>query len=68
MIFRSFRVKVTVLFVLLMFLSGLIGNFFVYEYSLKSQMDQLRDKLMIIAQLIAKNVDAKELLGIPLNK
>ena len=67
MLFRSFRFKVAVLFVLLMFLSGFIGNFFVYEYSLKTQMDQLRDKLMIIAQLIAKNVDAKELLEIPLN-
>jgi putative nucleotidyltransferase with HDIG domain len=66
MIFRSFRFKVTALFVLLMFLSGLIGNFFVYEYSLKTQMGQLRDKLMVIAQLIAKNVDAKELLEIPL--
>lgn len=67
MLFHSFRFKVTVLFVLLMLLSGFIGNFFVYEYSLKTQMDQLRDKLMIIAQLIAKNVDAKKLLEIPLN-
>ncbi|MDO8535795.1 MAG: HD domain-containing protein [Candidatus Omnitrophota bacterium] len=67
MLFRSFRFKVTILFVLLMFLSGFIGDFFVYEYSLRSQMDQLRDKLMIIAQLIAKNIDAKELLEIPLN-
>ncbi len=67
MLFRSFRFKVTVLFVLLMFLAGFVGNYFVYEYSLRSQMDQLRDKLMIIAQLIAKNVDAKELLEIPLN-
>ncbi len=66
MLFRSFRFKVTVLVILLMLLSGFIGNFFVYEYSLKAQMDQLRDKLMIIAQLIAKNVDSKELLGIPL--
>jgi len=67
MLFRSFRFKITVLFVLLMFLSGFISNFFVYEYSLKTQMGQLRDKLMIIAQLIAKNIDAKELLEIPLN-
>ncbi len=66
MLFRSFRFKVTVLFVLLMLLSGVVGNFFVYEYSLKMQMNQLRDKLMIIAQLIAKNVDAGELLQIPL--
>jgi putative nucleotidyltransferase with HDIG domain len=68
MLFKSFRFKVTALFILLMFLSGFVGNFFVYEYSLKTQMDQLRDKLMIIAQLIAKNVDAKELLEIPLDK
>jgi len=67
MLFRSFRFKVTVILVLLMFLSGFVGNYFIYEYSLKAQMDQLRDKLMIIAQLIAKNVDAKELLEIPLD-
>ncbi|MDD5173455.1 MAG: HD domain-containing protein [Candidatus Omnitrophica bacterium] len=67
MIFKNFRFKVTVLFVLLMFLSGFIGNFFVYEYSLRSQMDQLRNKLMVIAQLVAKSVDAKELLEIPLD-
>ena len=67
MISKSFRFRLTVLFVLLMLLSGFIGNFFVYEYSLKTQMNQLRARLMIIAQLVAKNIDAKELLDIPLD-
>lgn len=67
MILKSLRFKVTFLFILLMFISGFIANFFIYEYSLKTQMDQLRDKLMIIAQLIARNVDARDLLEIPLD-
>lgn len=68
MIFKSFRVRVTVLVVILMLFSGVLANFFVYEYSLKTQMNQLRDKLMVIAQLIANNVDSKALLQIPLAK
>ena len=66
--FGSFRFKITVLFILLMFLSGVIGNFLVYDYALKSQMKQLRERLMVIAQMIALNVDAPMLLEIPLNE
>lgn len=67
-IFRSFRAKVTVLFVLLMFLSGAVSNFLIYKYSLNSQFEQLRSRLKIIAQMIALNVDADTLLKIPLDK
>lgn len=67
-VFNSFRFRVTILFVLLMFLSGVVSNFLVYDYALKSQMKQLRDKLMVIAQMIALNVDTESLLEIPLNE
>lgn len=67
-ILRSFRTKVTVLFILLMFLAGVISNFLIYEYALKSQIKQLREKLMIIAQMIALDIDTGALLNIPLTK
>lgn len=67
-IFRSFGTKIAVLFILMMFLAGLISNFLVYDYTLRSQMSQLRARLMIIAQMIASSVDTKTLLDIPLNE
>lgn len=63
----SFRFKITAFFILLMFLSGVVSNLLVYEYALKSQMKQLRERMMIIAQMIALNVDAKSLAEIPLS-
>lgn len=65
---HSFRAKITIIMILLMVFSGAVGNFLVYEYSLKSQMGQLRDKLEIIAQAIAMTVDPEDVLKIPLNK
>lgn len=64
----SFRFRVTSLFVFLMFLSGVVSNFLVYDYALKSQMQQLRSRLMVIAQMIALTVDSESLLQIPLNE
>ena len=67
-ILRSFHTKITATLILLMIFSGALGNFLIYEYSLKSQMGQLRDKLKIVAQAIAMTVDPGEVLAIPLNK
>jgi len=67
-ILGNFRTKVTILFILLMFFSGVISNFLIYDYALKSQIKQLRDKLKIIAQMIALDIDTNALLAIPLNK
>ena len=67
-VFSGFRLKITILFILLMFLSGVVSNFLIYEYTLKMQMKQLREKLMTIAQMIALEVDTKSLLEIPLNE
>ncbi|MDP3791777.1 MAG: HD domain-containing protein [Candidatus Omnitrophota bacterium] len=67
-LFGSFRLRITILFILLMFLSGIVSNFLVYDYALKSQMKQLREKLMVVAQMIALNIDTNSLLEIPLNE
>ena len=64
----SFRTKITAILILLMFFAGAVSNFLIYEYSLKIQMTQLRDKLMTIAQLVADNISADKLLKVPLSK
>lgn len=66
-IFRSFRFKLTMLMIFLMIFSGALSNFGVYEYSLRSQLEQLRDKLMTIAQAVTLTIDADSVLQIPLN-
>ena len=66
--FRTFRSKLALLMVLLMVISGVISNFMVYRYTLRAQIDQLKDKLMIIAQTMALTIDADGVFQIPLNK
>lgn len=67
-LFRSFRWKITFVLVLLMCFAGALSNLLVYEYSLKSQFKQVREKLIVIAQAVALTVDPEALLKIPLNK
>lgn len=63
---RSFRAKVTAVLVLFMCLSAAVTNLVIYQYSLSSQFDQLRERLMTIARAAAINVDPDTLLQIPL--
>ncbi len=67
-LFRSFRVKVTLLLILVLCFSGAVSNFLIYRYSMKSQFNQLREKLMIIAQAVSMSLDTETLLRIPLSK
>ena len=67
-LFRSFRAEITTILILLMCFSGAVSNFLIYQYSLKAQLNQLRGKLMIIAQTVAISVDTEILTAIPLNK
>jgi HD-GYP domain-containing protein (c-di-GMP phosphodiesterase class II) len=67
-LFRSFRWKVTFILVILMFFSGAVSNFLVYEYSARNQLQQLREKLMVIAGAVTLTVDADDILRIPLDK
>ncbi len=66
--FKSFRAKVTATLILLVCLSSAINNLLIYQYSLKFQLNQLRDKLMIIAHTAALTLDPETLLAIPLDK
>ena len=65
---KNFRTKVTVVLILFMCLSAAITNVIVYQYSLGAQLDQLREKLMLIAKATAMNIDPETLLQIPLTK
>lgn len=66
--FRTFRARVTFVLVLaIIFVAGAC-NLFIYKYALDSQFQQLREKLMIIAQTAALSIDADLLMKIPLNK
>jgi serine phosphatase RsbU (regulator of sigma subunit) len=67
-IFRSFRVKLTLAFILAMIFAGATSDFLVYRYAFNSQFEQLRDKLKTIAQVAALNIDAQTLQAIPLSK
>jgi serine phosphatase RsbU (regulator of sigma subunit) len=51
-----------------MFLAGFVNNFLVYEYTLRSQFQQLRKVLMMLAQETSLLVDPETLASIPLNK
>ncbi|MBM3244588.1 MAG: HD domain-containing protein [Candidatus Omnitrophica bacterium] len=65
---NSFQTKVTLAFVFcLLFIVGL-SNLLMYEYSLNTQFDSLRDKLMVIARNAAVAVDADVLAKVPLNR
>ncbi|MFC1674419.1 HD domain-containing phosphohydrolase [Candidatus Omnitrophota bacterium] len=65
---RSFRVKVTLAFIMLVVFSAVISNFFISKFYMETQFTQLRNQLMTIAQTAALTVDAHILLGIPLNR
>jgi len=67
-IFKSFRAQITAVFILLICFSAAVGNLLIYEYSLRSQFNQAREKLIIIAQTVAMTVDPVTLAKIPLDR
>ncbi|MBF0494221.1 MAG: HD domain-containing protein [Candidatus Omnitrophica bacterium] len=64
--FKSFRMKVTVLFVLSLLAIGAISNVLIYRYTLDTQFEDLRAQLMMIAQTASLTVDGDMLIKIPL--
>lgn len=66
-LFRSFYVKVATSFVLSLLFVAVLGNFILFNYSLKSQFNEFRDKLRVIARTAVFAVDAEQLTSIPLN-
>lgn len=66
--FRSFGAKVAAAFILLMCFSAAVSNLLIYEYSINMQFDQLKDKLVTVAQTVAMTIDAEALQNIPMSK
>jgi putative nucleotidyltransferase with HDIG domain len=64
---KSFKIKVTLVLILAMLLSGALSNLLIYRFALDAQFNQLRDKMMVIAQTATLMVDADTLGAIPLN-
>lgn len=63
----SFCVKVTLLLIFSIFFVMILSNLFIYQFSLNAQFNQLREKLIVIAQTAALMVDADLLIQVPLN-
>lgn len=64
---NSFQTKVTLIFIFsILFIIGL-GNFLLYEYSLKLQFNQIKYQLMTVSRTAALAVDSQTLMKIPLN-
>lgn len=66
--FKSFKTKVTLFLILAMIFAGAASNFLIYRYALASQFQQLRDKLMTIAQTTALTVSTDEVAAMPSGK
>jgi len=66
--FSSFRTKVTLALVFSLFFVMGLSNFLIYDYSLKSQFAQIRERLKVIAQTAALSIDGDVIKSIPLNR
>jgi putative nucleotidyltransferase with HDIG domain len=64
---RNFRFKVTLIFILSMLFVGVLSNFLVYRFALNSQFNELRNKLMMVAQTATLMIDGDMLMQVPLN-
>ncbi|MCX5710534.1 MAG: HD-GYP domain-containing protein, partial [Candidatus Omnitrophica bacterium] len=66
--FSSFRAKVTFALIFSLFFVMGLSNFLIYDYSLKSQFAQIRERLKVIAQTAALSVDGDVIKSVPLNR
>ena len=67
-LFGGFRTKVTIAFVLSLFLIASLSNFLIYKYSYNSRFMQLREELELVAQTAALSIDEDMLMRVPLNR
>jgi len=67
-LFKSFRVKVTLILVFSMLLACLASDLVIYKYALERQFQDLRSRLMTVAQISALMIDGDLLSGINLTK
>jgi putative nucleotidyltransferase with HDIG domain len=58
---HGFQMKVTVACVTAMVMAAFLGSFLVYRFALRSQFEQLRHRLTLVAQVAALTVDVPSL-------
>src|SRR3989338_3483421 len=66
--FGSFQTRLTLALIAAMFFAAAMSNILIYKYVLNSKLNDLRDKLMAIAQTGALAVDADILMQVPLKR
>ncbi len=62
----SFRFKVTMLLIVSLFIMSALTNFIVGKFALTAQFDQVREKLMALANVSVLMIDADTLAQVPL--
>lgn len=67
-IFKSFRVRVAIVVVFAMAIAAMLSNFIIFRYTSRYEFNQLRKKLMTVAELSSFMVDGDLLKTIPLNE
>ena len=67
-LFTSYRTKVTLALTLALFFMMGLSNFLIYDYSLKAQFSQIRERLKIIAQTAAISIDGDIIKDVPMAK
>jgi putative nucleotidyltransferase with HDIG domain len=68
LILSSFRIKVTLILIFSLVLVMGLSNLLIYKFALDSQLNQIREKLKVIARTATLIVDTDLLLQIPLNR
>jgi len=66
--YKPFQIYVTTALILAAIFPLLLSNLTIYKFSYDSAFQNLRRRLMVIAQLSAERIDANELQQIPLDK
>jgi putative nucleotidyltransferase with HDIG domain len=64
----SFRARVALLFISGMLATALLSNLLIYRLALRSQFEQLRRQLVMVARTAALSIDAGQLMRIPLSR
>lgn len=65
--FGSFRTRVTLALLAVVIFILVLNNFIIYKSTVDSQIDQLRENLMMVAQTAALTIDGDKLAEVPLN-
>src|SRR3990167_6491899 len=66
--FHRFQVKVTAAMIISLVFVGVLSNVLIYQFTVNSQFNALRDRLMVIAQISCLMVDPDLLSQVPFNK